>query len=133
MVILVFPNELEPIITPNSPFPRPPSSASSILPSVLNNLLANNQAIKLEYEFTEKDFANVNWAEETKLLGSALVELGAFAEVINLDSLSDILLFINNKDFLDQTVHTTENANKLVESGKLNIQNIDSVLNKYQP
>ena len=89
--------------------------ASTILPSVLNNVLANNANLNIEYEFTTADFAEINWASETKLLGEALVELGALCEVNNLDSLSDILLFVHNKDFLNSAVVTTENANKLVE------------------
>ena len=89
--------------------------ASDILPSVINNVLAKMESLAIEYEFTGNDFEAVNWTLETKLLGEVLVELGALAEEINLDSLSDILLFINNKDFLSQSLHTSENAIKVID------------------
>ena len=89
--------------------------ANEILPSVLNNVLKNNAKINLDYEFTAADFEVINWSEETALLGEVLVKAGALANELNLDSLSDILLFINNKDFTNSIVVTTENVNKVVD------------------
>ena len=89
--------------------------ANEILPSVLNNVLKNNAKLNLDYEFTAADFEVINWTDETVLLGEVLVKFGALANDLNLDSLSDILLFINNKDFTNSIVVTTENVNKVVD------------------
>ena len=88
---------------------------AKILPEVVNYVLGKNDKLNIDYEFTQADFAVIDWATETELLGEVLVKVGALAESLNLDSLSDILLFINNKDFTNTIVVTEENINKVIE------------------
>ena len=88
---------------------------AKILPEVVNYVLGKNDKLNIDYEFTQADFAVIDWATETELLGDVLVKVGALAESLNLDSLSDILLFINNKDFTNTIVVTEENINKVIE------------------
>ena len=88
---------------------------AKVLPEVVNYVLGKNDKLNIDYEFTQADFAVIDWATETELLGEVLVKAGALAESLNLDSLSDILLFINNKDFLNEIVVTEENVNKVLE------------------
>ena len=88
---------------------------SKILPEVVNYVLGKNDKLNINYKFTQADFAVIDWTTETELLGEVLVKTGALAESLNLDSLSDILLFINNKDYTNTIVVTEENINKVLE------------------
>ena len=87
---------------------------SDILPEVLNYLVSKNAKLNIDYTFTKADFADVDWEEETIILGQVLVETGALLNNINLDSLSDILLFINHKDYLNSIIYTDANAKQVV-------------------
>ncbi|MBQ4571129.1 MAG: hypothetical protein IJB21_05505 [Bacilli bacterium] len=87
---------------------------SDILPEVLNYILSKNSKLNINHTFTKDDFADVNWEEETIILGQVLVETGVLLNNINLDSLSDILLFINHKDYLNTIIYTDANAKQLV-------------------
>ncbi len=88
--------------------------ANEILPGVLNNVLGQNESLKINYTFTANDF-DINWQEEMNHLGEIIVDFGTLFEANNLDSLSDILLFINNKHYLDSIVLTEENVKAVID------------------
>lgn len=90
--------------------------ASSIIPEVLNYVLSSNNKLEFNHKFTNSEFSFINFKEEMTLFGDALIECGELFNAINLDSLQDILTFIKNGDYKNETVLTTENANLLLNA-----------------
>lgn len=88
---------------------------NDIVPQVINYVLSKNSKLNIDHEFTKQEFAEVNWAEETVVLGKLLIEVGELLENNNLDALSDILLFIDNKDYTYPAIFTDANAYQLVD------------------
>ena len=88
---------------------------SALLPSGLNYVTSNViKNFTVTHEYSVDDFEGTDWVEEFNLIADIVLQLDDLFTPHNLDSISDLIKFAKNMDFLNPIFATQENADKAI-------------------